>query len=152
MIASQLSPTLSQALDKTVIETVEGKLLPGLQAAMTDLIGQLSANISQAIVDSTIEQYKQMMLEMASLRQSVVELQHRAFLLPTAQEVAQTVSEEIRHSLSPVASRSASYHIAPPTDPKAVIRGEIEGMLKGGSAVPALIKALATGASYFYRV
>lgn len=144
MIAAQLYPALSQTLDKTVVESVESKLLPGLQALMTDLIGQLSANITQAIVDSTIEQYKQMMLEMASLRQSVVELQHRAFLLPTAQEVAQTVSEEIRHSLSPVASRSASYHLVPTADPKAAIRGEIEGMLKDRKLAPALIKAPAT--------
>jgi hypothetical protein len=104
---------------------------------MTDLVGQLSANIAQAIVDSTIEQYKLMISEMSELRQTVIELQHRAFKLPSAQELAQTVSQEIRQSLSPVAGQSPVTRVDP--------LSELEATIRTGHGAVALIKVLEMG-------
>jgi hypothetical protein len=137
LVAAQLTQTLAGSVDHCVKEAVETRLLPGLQSIMTDLVGQLSANIAQAIVDSTIEQYKLMISEMSELRQTVIELQHRAFKLPSAQELAQTVSQEIRQSLSPVAGQSPVTRVDP--------LSELEATIRTGHGAVALIKVLEMG-------
>ncbi|PJF16485.1 Enhancer of mRNA-decapping protein [Paramicrosporidium saccamoebae] len=132
-VANQIGQSLRSSLDKSVKEAVENSLLPGLQAIMTDLVGQLSANLSQAIVDSTIEQYKVIMSELTQLRGTVVELQHCAFKLPSAQELAQSVSNEIRQSFSPVAA------------PQLTRAEELDSQIRAGDGCMALIQLLEVG-------
>jgi hypothetical protein len=132
-VANQVSQSLRSSLDKSVKDAVENSLLPGLQSIMTDLVGQLSANLSQAIVDSTIEQYKVIMSEMKQLRETVIELQHCAFKLPSAQELAQSVSNEIRQSFSPVAA------------PQLTRTDELDNQIRAGNGCMALIQLLEVG-------
>lgn len=107
---------------------------------MSDLVGQLSANLTQAIVESTIEQYKMLLSEMNDVRQSIVELQHRAFKIPSAQELAQTVSNEIRQSLSPV-------YGATTTQPgsTASLHDEIIALSHARNGLSAMMKVLEEG-------
>ena len=50
-IENRLGSSLQASLVSAVRDAVDQQLLPGLQAIMSDLVGQLSANISQAIVE-----------------------------------------------------------------------------------------------------
>lgn len=123
--------------NQSVKDAVESCLLPGLQSIMTDLVGQLSANITQAIVDSSIEQYKVIMNQLNDLRQTVIELQHCAFKLPSAQELAQSVTQEIRQSFSPIPNSQTSHKTNPLI--------ELESLVSSGKGSLALIKALELG-------
>lgn len=141
-ISKLVTPTLADHINRSIRESVENRLLSGLQSVMTDLVGQLSANISQAIVDSTVEHYKHLMEEMDELRRTVIELQHRTFKLPTAQELAQTVSNEIRHSLSPVTLSHSTSSVGALTNAPI---GELESLISSGQYDTALVKALNLG-------
>lgn len=140
-ISQSVSAQMEDSLELALRTVVDNRLLPGISSVMTDLIGQLSANISQAIVDSSIEQYKLLMTEMTELRQTVIELQHRAFKLPSAQELAQTVSEEIRQTLSPLSPPPAVSAAPAPANQFS----ELNALLSAGKGPSALIKVLSMG-------
>lgn len=141
IISQSVGVKMEEFLELALCTVVENRLLPGISSVMTDLVGQLSANISQAIVDSSIEQYKLLMTEMTELRQTVIELQHRAFKLPSAQELAHSVSEEIRHAFSPLSPSPCAPSITTPVD----YFSELNALLGVGKGSTALIKVLSMG-------
>lgn len=139
-LAKQLIPALSSTMQTAIKSSVESQLLPGLQALMTDLIGQLSANIAQAIVDSTIEQYKLIMGEMSELRQMVAELQHRAFKGgPSASELASAIASDLKESLAALTTAPSVTTAASGPRP------ELVGLVEAGKGDVALVRILSLG-------
>lgn len=137
-LSASLANALGSTIDGSLRESFEGKFIPALQAILSDLIGQLSANVTQAIVDSTIEQYKLMMAEMGEVRKVLLELHHQVMRLPTAKDLAETVTHELRTSIPTMSPAAMLHQVEMPEEVKTPL-DEINDLLTKGRSVDALV-------------
>lgn len=145
-LAASAVASLTPSMEATIKENFESKLIPTLQNMMSDLVGQLSANLTQAIVESTIEQYKQIMIELTETRKALFELQLRVMKMPSAKELAEEVTQEIRSSLpsmsplpivQPEVIEQLDEVVA--VDPRKALYSQLERLLLEGSLVEAML-------------